>query len=275
MNRRFVGAANSRRRVLAFSGFPMPARMLRLSGFMVAATFAVMLVGCKKDEGQPTPPKPATPPAAPATNSATNPASQAAGSTVPATTAASQPAAAERELFDGKTLKGWKNSGFAGGGEPEVQDGALIVASGEGLSGVTYTGEDLPRTNYELVVVAKKVDGHDFFCGITFPVDKTHATMVCGGWGGALVGISSINDNDASENGTAKDMRFDANQWYTIKIRVTPTRIQTWIDGMEMQDVETEGKKIDVRTGIEEACPLGLSTYRTTGAVKSVKIRKL
>jgi hypothetical protein len=200
------------------------------------------------------------------------------GTTNPAATQpATKPAAAatDRELFDGKSLKGWKKSGFAGEGEAEVKDGLIVIPAGEALSGITFEGGDLPTMNYELTVVAKKVEGSDFFCGITFPVNKTHASMICGGWGGGLVGISSIDDNDASENGTSQFKKFEIDKWYTMRIRVTPDRLQTWIDDEQMADVDTKGKKVDIRAGIEDACPLGISTFRTTGAVKSVKIKKL
>jgi hypothetical protein len=200
------------------------------------------------------------------------------GTTKPAATQpATKPAAAatDRELFDGKSLKGWKKSGFAGEGEAEVKDGLIVIPAGEALSGITFEGGDLPTMNYELTVVAKKVEGSDFFCGITFPVNKTHASMICGGWGGGLVGISSIDDNDASENGTSQFKKFEVDKWYTMRIRVMPDRLQTWIDDEQMADVDTKGKKIDIRAGIEDACPLGISTFRTTGAVKSVKIKKL
>jgi hypothetical protein len=60
---------------------------------------------------------------------------------------ATQPAAAAgwRDLFDGKSLKGWKVADFAGHGEPAVEDGVLTLPNGEGLTGVTYAGHRLSR----------------------------------------------------------------------------------------------------------------------------------
>src|SRR4051812_8712642 len=111
----------------------MSSPTLRLSTFAVAALLAVAS-GCSHQNRhgkQPHVKKGATKPAA----------------TQPAT----QPAAAanDREMFDGKTLKGWKKSAFAGGGEPEVKDGLITIPSGEALSGITYDGDDLPTMNYE------------------------------------------------------------------------------------------------------------------------------
>jgi hypothetical protein len=239
----------------------MSFRTLRLSALMIALLVTgLVAAGCGQHAHHSRHAKVKQPATAPASR----PATQAAAAS-----------ATERELFDGKTLKGWKKSGFAGEGEAEVKDGQIVIPSGEALSGITFEGDDLPTMNYELTVVAKKVEGSDFFCGITFPVNKTHASMICGGWGGGLVGISSIDDNDASENGTSNFKKFEMDKWYTMRIRVTPDRLQTWIDDEQMADVDTKGKKIDIRAGIEDACPLGISTFRTTGAVKSIKIKKL
>lgn len=257
---------------------------LSRTAFGLAAGLFASLIGCNRESGKPSSdakqnPPPATTPAAggpsasqPTLPSATTHPAAPSALTQPATT---QAAASEQELFDGKTLKGWKKSDFAGSGDPEVKDGEILIPSGESLSGITYTGEDLPTMNYELIVQAKKLQGNDFFCGITFPFNKSHATMVCGGWGGSLVGVSSIDDNDASENGTAQFEKFDNDKLYTMRIRVTPNRIQTWIDDKQMADIDTKGKKIDIRSGIDEACPLGISTYQTTSAVKSIKLKKL
>jgi hypothetical protein len=39
-------------------------------------------------------------------------------------------------------------------------------------------------------------------------------TLICGGWGGTLVGLSSIDDLDASENPTATIKEFKEKTWY-------------------------------------------------------------
>ena len=37
--------------------------------------------------------------------------------------------------------------------------------------------------DYELRLEAKRVEGGDFFCGLTFPVGKEYCTLILGGWG--------------------------------------------------------------------------------------------
>jgi hypothetical protein len=156
-----------------------------------------------------------------------------------------------------------------------VEDGLLILPTGETLTGVTYANEDLPTTNYEVEVVAKKTDGSDFFCGLTFPVKDSHASLIVGGWGGAVVGISNIDDADAAHNDTTTYEKFDRDKWYTIRMRVLPEKLQAWIDDKKVVDASIKGKKVELRVGIEEARPLGVSSFQTTSAIKSIRIRKV
>src|SRR6185437_10256499 len=103
---------------------------------------------------------------------------------------------------------------------------------------------------------------------LTFPVGNTNASLILGGWGGGTVGISSIDGEDASENETATVMKFDTNRWYHVRVRVTETKIESWLDDKKIVDVKTEGRRIGLRFGeIEFSRPLGVATYQTTAAV--------
>jgi len=178
-------------------------------------------------------------------------------------------------LFDGRSLDGWKATAFSGQGEVKVADGALVLDQGGDLTGVNYARQT-PRTNYEVAFEAQRQDGSDFFCGFTFPVGDAAATLVIGGWGGGLVGVSSIDGNDASENETTQIMKFDTGRWYRIRVKVTPDLLETWIDDEQMAKVEMKGKKIEMRAGeIELSAPFGFATFRTRGAMRAIKLRKL
>src|SRR6186713_3290878 len=76
----------------------------------------------------------------------------------PATAPVVQAEPAWRELFDGKTLDGWRDSGFGGSAEASVEDGAIRIPMGDRLSGITSTRTDLPKTNYEIALDARRVD---------------------------------------------------------------------------------------------------------------------
>ena len=88
-----------------------------------------------------------------------------------------------------------------------------------------------------------RVDGSDFFAGITFPVDKSFCSLILGGWGGQRrSGSSSINDLDASENSTSQSMVFEKQRWYTVRIRVTPEKIDSWLDDEHDRQPGAEGQ---------------------------------
>lgn len=176
-------------------------------------------------------------------------------------------------LFDDKTLKGWKETQFAGKGEVRVEKGQIILEMGY-MTGITWTG-DLPRINYELELEAMRVEGSDFFCGLTFPVGEDPCSLIVGGWGGGVVGLSSLDGEDASSNETTQYLSFEKGRWYKIRLKVVPGKIQTWIDGDKVVDVDTTGRKISIRVEVEESKPLGIATWSTTGALRNIRLRKL
>jgi hypothetical protein len=179
-------------------------------------------------------------------------------------------------LFDGKTLTGWKSTEFGGEGEVKVEDGAIVMELGQDMTGVTWARKEAPpKNNYELSLDAARLDGTDFFCGLTFPVDDSHCSFIVGGWGGGVVGLSSINGFDASENETTKYMEFKTGQWYKIRVRVAGRRIQTWIDDKEIIDADVEGRKVSIRGEMELSKPIGVATWNTKGAIKNIRLRKL
>ena len=180
-----------------------------------------------------------------------------------------------RSLFDGKSLAGWKTTQFGAHGEPEVKDGQIVIPAGDPLSGVTREKDDVPHTNYEVALEARRVEGHDFFVGLTFPVDKSHASLILGGWAGAVCGISSIDHMDASENSTSTFHEFKTGQWYKVRLRVTKDRIEAWLDDEQIVDADIEGKKISVRVEVDPSKPFGLASYRTTAAIRNLRVREL
>ncbi len=177
-------------------------------------------------------------------------------------------------LFDGKTMGKWKATEFGGQAEVKIKDGAFILPIGNDMTGVNYTGQ-IPRVNYELSLDAMRMSGGDFFCGLTFPVNDSNASLILGGWGGTVCGISCIDGYDASDNSTTAARSFKDNQWYHVRMRVQGDRLTAWLDEEELVDVSTVGKKLSVRGEVEESRPLGIATWRTTGAIKNIKVRLL
>ena len=195
---------------------------------------------------------------------------------LPCVTANAQDSAGAGEaLFDGKTLTNWKSSKFSGEGPVKVENGRIVLEPGRTLTGITWAGPALPTTNYELTLQAMRVEGSDFFAGVTFPVADSFCSLILGGWGGTVVGLSSIDGMDASENSTSQSREFESGKWYNIRIRVTPAKIEAWLDDKQIIDETLKGKKLDVRIEVEPSQPLGVASYKTKAAIRDIKLRKL
>src|ERR1035441_4329835 len=84
--------------------------------------------------------------------------------------AVAQPKTGEwRSLFDGKTLEGWRETAFTGHGKARVENGAVMLAPGAPMTGVTWAAA-FPKSNYEVRFEAARIEGNDFFASLTFPV---------------------------------------------------------------------------------------------------------
>ena len=178
-------------------------------------------------------------------------------------------------LFDGKTLTNWQPTKFVGEGAVKVENGQIILEVGKDLTGITWSGEKPPDSNYELMLQAMRVEGRDFFAGVTFPVGDSFCSLIVGGWGGTVVGLSSINGMDASENDTSQSIEFTSGRWYTIRIRVSAEKIEAWLDERQIVDVVRKGKEIDVRIEMIKSQPIGVASWRTKAALRDIRLRRL
>jgi hypothetical protein len=178
-------------------------------------------------------------------------------------------------LFDGKTLDGWRVTSFARHGKVSVEDNAILLAAGEPLTGITWA-KPFPKAEYEIRYEACRRRGGDFFASLTFPVGDSHATLITGGWGGDIVGVSSINGWDASENETRTYFTFEPGRWYTFRVEVRQSRIRVWINDEQVVNVNIEGREVGLREGeIKLSAPLGFASYGTSGAIRKVEYRAL
>ncbi|MDZ7619063.1 MAG: DUF1080 domain-containing protein, partial [Patescibacteria group bacterium] len=179
-----------------------------------------------------------------------------------------------KPLFDGKSLAGWKATNFGGEGAVEVRDGMIVMEMGGDMTGITYTGKP-PRTNYELRLEGRRLQGSDFFCTTTFPVGDDHCSLVVGGWGGTVVGLSNVDYYDASDNLTTSFREFKDNTWYAVRIRVSDHKITAWIDDEHVLSQPRKGHKFDLRMEVDLSRPLGVSTWQSSGAVRGIQVRPL
>jgi len=182
-----------------------------------------------------------------------------------------------QSLFDGKSLEGWRETPFARHGPVRVENGTIVLDVGAPMTGITRTSTaPFPRTNYEVRFEAQRVRGGDFFASLTFPVEQSYCTWVLGGWGGDIVGLSSLDGWDASDNETRSYMNFENNRWYRFRLRVTPDRIKAWIDDQPVIDVAIGGRAISLRPGDTKlTAPFGFMSYNTAGALRKIEYRVL
>jgi Domain of Unknown Function (DUF1080) len=251
--------------------------------FFSLAGWLLLLSGCASDskQGAPTPASStAVEKPAPVTAPQPAPAPAKASTDDKLKQAAAKPAApfageGWQSLFDGESLKGWTETKFAGRGEVQVESGLLVLNMGDPFTGVNYTNE-FPKMGYEIALDAMRLTGSDFFCGLTVPVGDSFCSLIVGGWGGSLFGISSLDGMDASENETTKYVSFEQGRWYRIRLRITDGRIEGWIDEEKLINVVTKDRKISLRPGeIEMSKPMGIASWQTTGVLREIKLRRV
>lgn len=184
------------------------------------------------------------------------------------------PAAAWQELFDGRSLGAFVSTDFGGQGEVVVHDGRLQLGSGSPLTGVTWTGTP-PDGDYEIELVGRRDDGSDFWCGLTFPVGGAHLTLVLGGWGGSLCGLSSLDGNDAAHNNTRVLRSFQNGRDHTIRLAVSTTRIDVWVDGESLLTADLRGHSLGVRPEVQLSRPLGLASFASAASFTAVRWRTM
>jgi len=177
-------------------------------------------------------------------------------------------------LFNGRNLDGWEITNFGPQGPVYVSGGSVILGMGEGCTGITWKGT-FPKYNYMVTLDAKRVSGTDFFCGMTFPVDSSFCSLIVGGWGGAIVGLSSINRLDASENNTKVIMNFVTGRWYNICLIVKKDTIKASIDGKVVVDFVIDNNKLSIRPEVQLSRPFGIASWTTTAAIRNIRLKKL
>lgn len=185
------------------------------------------------------------------------------------------------ELLPGN-IDQWQTINFGGEGDVYFKEGVLNLDYGNPLTGANYKGDldallGESKENYVITLQARRVEGVDMFLGVTFPVGNDgHVSLVLGGWAGAITGLSNLDGLNASENKTTQYHNMPEGQWFKVKIKVTPEKIQCWLDDKQLVDVNRKDHKVyDTHAAVVLTKPLGLFSYDTWGQVKDIKVWKL
>lgn len=196
----------------------------------------------------------------------------------------------------------WKQCEFGGDGEVKIKDGVVKLDFGQPITGVRWLGSfegdkavgsdsndpklldaikaakkapKLARDHYEIRWECRRNGGDDFLCAMTMPIGKNYISLVMGGWGGGITGISSIDGYDASDNETTTYKAYDNGTWYKARVRVDAAKITVWIDEIEMFDVPREGHTFDIRFEMEPCAPLGIANFECDSSIRNIQWRAL
>ncbi|QEF98073.1 hypothetical protein Mal15_21200 [Stieleria maiorica] len=191
------------------------------------------------------------------------------------------------------TLAGhWKACQFGGEGDVVIKDGVIKMEHGDPLTGVVWTGpfdgdsangdgqdsknaKPLPRDNYELRWECRRDSGYDFLCAFTFPVADQYVSLVMGGWGGGITGISSIDGRDASDNETTMFKNYEDKKWYSARVRVETTKITVWVDGTELFSQPRKDHEFDIRFEMDPCTPMGIANFECDSQIRNIQLRRL
>lgn len=169
----------------------------------------------------------------------------------------------------------WSASVFGGDGTVEFTEESIRMSSGDPITGVRCRAE-IPKEDFEIELEARRTKGFDFFCGLTFPVGEDgQCSFVVAGWAGAVVGLSSVDGQDAARNPTKRLMSFENDTWYKVRVRVDKEAIRCWIDEELIVEQPREGHTFDIRAELYESLPLGIAAYMSASELRNVRWRTL
>jgi formylglycine-generating enzyme required for sulfatase activity len=156
-----------------------------------------------------------------------------------------------------------------------VEDGCLTLGEGFPITGIAWKSE-FPKTDYELCLEVKRIDGNDTFCGIVFPVGQQHLAVNVGGWRGDWVGLEYIDGKGCGETGFKARVPFQAQKFYQVRLRVTQEAIQLWVEGEEViKCTDIAKKQFSVYGPWTPLMPFGLHSWGTKSGIRSIRLRRL
>jgi len=177
-------------------------------------------------------------------------------------------------LLEGEALTGWRETEFGGGGEVRLEEGLARLDFGSPLTGLTWD-RDFPRQDFEIAFEGVRLEGNDFFCGLTFPVGEGECTLILGGWGGALTGLSCIDRQDASQNATRSFRYYRPGVPVAVRVVVDGEAVRVWLDGEQIIDQSRAGHEFSLRAEVLPSAPLGFAAYATRAELRNPRYRQL
>jgi hypothetical protein len=169
----------------------------------------------------------------------------------------------------------WASVNFGGEGEVGFDGESIRMGFGSPLTAVAWQGPLPLPSEYEIEVLAARLNGSDFFCALNLPIGEQSASVVLGGWGGALCGLSCIDGEDASMNATRSFRGFERGRSYRLRVRVDAQQVQAWVDDELLFVHAREGVEFSLRTEVLPAGRLALSCFQTSTRIDGLRWRPL
>jgi len=156
-------------------------------------------------------------------------------------------------LFDGKSLKGWVETGgrYDGDADWSVEDGVIVGRQGaNGQGGLLYTKKPYAEFELELEAMISHPFDSGVFVRMAPALKGAQLTLDYrdGGEVGAIYSDGFLAHNEAGK------ARFKKDEWNQLRLRVTgkDMRIEAWLDGEPLVDYRL---------------PAGTQGYATAGLI--------
>lgn len=163
---------------------------------------------------------------------------------------------------------------FGGDGEIIWEEGALELDPGSPLTGLRWPGF-APGPAYEVEVWFRRIAGVDFPLCLTFPVGDSHCSLVLGGWGGTVCGLSNIDGADADNNASRQLRHLPDRALQKLRLRVDPEEIRAVLNGELLVAQPRAGHRFSLRPEVDPCRPFGVASFNTTSRIERLRWRPL
>jgi len=84
--------------------------------------------------------------------------------------------------------------------------------------------------------------------------------------------LSSVDGKDAARNATRTVHKFERDQWYDLRVKVSAEKIECWIDQEQVVDQSRQGHEFSIRGDVRLSEPLGIFCFQTTAGFEKIQI---
>jgi hypothetical protein len=68
---------------------------------------------------------------------------------------------------------------------------------------------------------------------------------------------------------------LDRDIWYAIKLRVTNSKIEAWVDAEKLVDFTYTGRELSIRPEVNLSRPFGICTWLTTAELRNIWMKEI